>query len=419
MRPASLQHLFGLCDALLGVSGEYASLTLAREALDAYRALDEAGRNQFFDVLARDYSPSPQAVMQSANAYQADPSPKNLARLQESVESLRRGLFRRLNMAPGGTATLVEMRKQLLKNLRANPQWQVIDADLLHLLMEWFNRGFLRLERIDWHTPAIVLEKLSEYEAVHAMQGWRDLRRRLEADRRCFGFFHPQLPDEPIIFIEVALTRNMSAHIQPLLDIGAPITPGNCDCAMFYSITHCQEVLRGISFGNLLIKQVAEELRNEFPHLRRFATLSPIPGFRRWLERKRAEHPKELAPLARLDQPDWHAGEVPDSLQRMLLRLCAYYLVNMKQGTEPLDPVARFHLGNGAALERLNWLGDISESGMARSAGLMVNYVYWLNEVERNHERYFREHVIAASPAIEKMARECVLASAAEKGVSA
>ncbi|HEX6155893.1 MAG TPA: malonyl-CoA decarboxylase family protein, partial [Burkholderiales bacterium] len=215
MRGASLQHLVGLCDALLAVSGEYASLTLAREALDAYRTLDETGRHQFFDVLARDYSPSPETVMQSANAYQADPSPRNLARLQESVESLRRGLFRRLNMAPGGTATLVEMRKQLLKNLRANPQWQVIDADLLHLLMEWFNRGFLRLERIDWHTPAIVLEKLSEYEAVHAMQGWRDLRRRLEADRRCFGFFHPQLPDEPIIFIEVALTRNMSAHIQP------------------------------------------------------------------------------------------------------------------------------------------------------------------------------------------------------------
>jgi malonyl-CoA decarboxylase len=186
---------------------------------------------------------------------------------------------------------------------------------------------------------------------------------------------------------------------------------------MFYSITNCQEGLRGISFGNQLIKQVAEELRREFPHLRRFATLSPIPGFRRWLEQKREERPKELAPLAKLAQPDWHVGEVPDALQRMLLRLCAYYLVYAKQGDEPADPVARFHLGNGAALERLNWMGDVSEAGIARSAGLMVNYVYWLAEVEKNHERYFREHFIAASPVIEKLAREAAV-TAAEKGAA-
>jgi malonyl-CoA decarboxylase len=215
----------------------------------------------------------------------------------------------------------------------------------------------------------------------------------------------------------------MSAHIQPLLDIGSPVRTANCDCAMFYSITNCQEGLRGISFGNQLIKQVAEELRREFPHLRRFATLSPLAGFRRWLEQKRVEQPKELAPLAKLDQPDWHLGEVPDSLQRLLLRLCAFYLVNVKQdaggNAEPLDAVARFHLGNGAALERLNWMGDISETGMARSAGLMVNYVYRLSEVERNHERYFREHAIAASAAVEKMARDCLLAPPAEKGAAA
>jgi len=414
----ALQHLFGLCDALLAVSGEYASTALAREALEAYAGLDERGRAKFFDLLARDYSPPPEAVGRSASEYQADPSPDNLARLQDSVESLRRELFRRLNMAPGGTAALVEMRKELLKN-KTNPEWRVIDADLLHLLRQWFNRGFLRLERIDWRTPAIVLEKLIEYKAVHAIQGWRDLRRRLEADRRCFAFFHPQLPDEPIIFIEVALTRSMSAHIQPLLDIGSPVTPAHSDCAMFYSITNCQEGLRGISFGNLLIKQVAGELKREFPHLRRFATLSPIPGFRRWLDQKRNERPAELALLSKLDQPDWHVGEVSDALQRTLLRLCAYYFLYAKQDNEPLDPVARFHLGNGAALERVNWMGDISESGMSRSAGLMVNYVYWLNELERNHERYFREHAIAASPQVEKLARECVLAAPAEKGAAA
>ena len=419
----TLQHLFALCDALLDESGEYASTALAREALEAYKGLDESGREQFFDVLARDYSPSPETVAQRAGAYQADPSPDQLALLLEAVEPPRQELFRRLNMAPGGTAALVEMRKELLKRLKLKPQWRVIDADLLHLLRSWFNRGFLRLERIDWRTPAIVLEKLIEYEAVHAIQGWRDLRRRLEADRRCFAFFHAQLPDEPIIFIEVALTRSLSAHIQPLLDISSPVSSVNCDCAMFYSITNCQEGLRGISFGNLLIKQVAEELKREFPHLRRFATLSPLSGFRRWLEQKRVERPKELGMLAKLDQPGWHLGEVSDALQRTLLRLCAYYLLHAKQegggNAEPLDPVARFHLGNGAALERLNWMGDISETGMARSAGLMVNYVYWLNEVERNHERYFREHAIAASAAVEKMARECVLAAPAEKGAAA
>jgi malonyl-CoA decarboxylase len=288
----TLQHLFALCDALLDESGEYASTALAREALEAYKGLDESGREQFFDVLARDYSPSPETVAQRAGAYQADPSPDQLALLLEAVEPPRQELFRRLNMAPGGTAALVEMRKELLKRLKLKPQWRVIDADLLHLLRSWFNRGFLRLERIDWRTPAIVLEKLIEYEAVHAIQGWRDLRRRLEADRRCFAFFHAQLPDEPIIFIEVALTRSLSAHIQPLLDISSPVSSVNCDCAMFYSITNCQEGLRGISFGNLLIKQVAEELKREFPHLRRFATLSPLSGFRRWLEQKRVERPK-------------------------------------------------------------------------------------------------------------------------------
>ncbi|MCD6041449.1 MAG: malonyl-CoA decarboxylase, partial [Burkholderiales bacterium] len=252
---------------------------------------------------------------------------------------------------------------------------------------------------------ALVLEKLIQYEAVHALQGWTDLRRRLETDRRCFAFFHPQLPDEPIIFIEVALTRGMSARVQPLLDVHAPVgDPASADCAMFYSITNCQEGLRGISFGNQLIKQVAEDLKREFPHLRRFATLSPIPGFRRWLETNAAA---DL--IARLADPAWHLGEVTQALEKDLLQLCAYYLLRAKEGDEPLDAVARFHLGNGASLERLNFLGDTSEQGMARSGGLMVNYVYWLAELEKNHERYFREHLVSASTTVEKLARECRL----------
>src|SRR6266581_416227 len=429
-RPEGIERrtrdLVALCEALLAERVEFAGAALARDALLAYQQLDARCREEFFDVLARAYSPAPEAVGAAADAYRADPSPGNLIRLQETVEPARQELFRRLNMPPGGTAALVEMRRRLMQSAQEKPSWRVIDADLLHLLRSWFNRGFLRLERIDWRTSAIVLEKLIQYEAVHAIHGWRDLRRRLESDRRCFAFFHPQLPDEPIIFIEVALARGMSAHVQPLLDVGSPVgTLANVDCAMFYSITNCQEGLRGISFGNLLIKQVAEDLKRELPHLRRFATLSPIPGFRRWLDENRmrvavgAEGKERLALLSRLEDPAWHLGEVPEALQSPLMRLCAYYLLNAKQGLEPLDAVARFHLGNGAALERLNWMGDASEQGMSRSAGLMVNYVYWLAELESNHERYFREHHIVASPLVEKLARECPLGRDAEKGAAA
>ena len=400
------EELVSLCNALLAESGEYASTALARDALAAYQKLDERCQEEFFGLLSRDYGPPVETVSRAAAAYQAEPTHDNLLRLQQAVDSPRQELFRRLNMAPGGTAALVEMRRQLLKGLRAHAEWQPVDSDLMHLLRSWFNRGFLRLERIDWHTSAMVLEKLIEYEAVHAIQGWRDLRRRLEYDRRCFAFFHPQLPDEPIIFIEVALTRGMAAQVQPLLDIRTQLAdPANADCAMFYSITNCQEGLRGISFGNQLIKQVVEDLKGEFPHIKRFATLSPIPGFRRWLESTPLSG-DDAELVARLADPAWHLGEIPEPLQLLLTRLCGYYLVRAKSGLEPLDPVARFHLANGAVLERLNWMGDTSESGMQRAAGMMVNYVYWLDELEKNHERYFRDHEVVASPAIERLAKE-------------
>src|SRR6185295_5132519 len=366
------RHLVSLCEALLGERGEVSGAALARDALAAYKLLDAGGREEFFNVLSSEFAPSPDAIGGAADAYRDDPTPEHLIRLQELIDTARQELFRRLNMAPGGTATLVAMRSELLRGLKSHPEWRAIDADFLHLFRSWFNRGFLRLERIDWRTSAIVLEKLIQYEAVHAIAGWSDLRRRLEGDRRCFAFFHPQLPDEPVIFIEVALTRGMSTQVQPLLDIRSPVeSPANADCAMFYSITNCQEGLRGISFGNQLIKQVAEDLKREFPHLRRFATLSPIPGFRRWLEGA-AINGEHSTLIAKLNDAAWHLGEMPEALEKLLMRLCAHYLVKAKQGAEPLDPVARFHLGNGAALERLNWMGDKSESGLARSAGMMV-----------------------------------------------
>ena len=318
-------------------------------------------------------------------------------------------------MAPGGTRMLVNMRRDLLDETRNHPQWTAIEADLAHLLASWFNRGFLSLQRIDWTTPANVLEKLIQFEAVHAIQGWSDLQRRLQADRRCYAFFHPALPGEPIIFIEVALTRGMSAAVQPLVDPLSPISdPQEADCAIFYSITNCHPGLRGVPFGSFLIKRVAENLGAEFPRLRKFATLSPVPGFRAWLQQmveSEVRHWQKLgSAVAALDGSEWLEDRLlSDRLRRQLEPLCAYYLLYAKQGKEPLDPVARFHLRNGARLERINWLGDTSSAGIRRSAGLMVNYIYRLEDVERNHELYTKQYKITASHHIDWLAKRSVL----------
>ena len=401
-----------LCHALLSEHGEASGAALAREALAAYRTLCGPALSAFFDVLAREFSPDPEEVEKAAKAYGQDASQANLIRLQNIVESRRQELFRRINLATGGTAALVEMRRRVLHELRAQPHWAGIDADLAHLLSSWFNRGFLTLQRIDWRTPALVLEKLMQYEAVHEIQGWRDLRRRLESDRRCFAFFHAALPDEPIIFIEVALTKGMSDQVQPLLDPDSPVVDAvGADTAIFYSITNCQEGLRGISFGNFLIKQVAEDLGREFPRLKTFATLSPIPGFRKWLVDTAGAHAELAELVGTLAQPDWFERAGPGTPVRTeLMRLCAYYLKHAKHDKEPADAVARFHLGNGARMERLNWLADTSKTGMARSAGLMVNYAYRLKDVERNHEVYAKEHVVVASPGLSLLARGSLMA---------
>ena len=387
-----------LCRNLLSERGEVSGTLLAGEALAAYQALDESSRAGFFDLLVQEFSPDPQQVGRAGDSYRANPSAENLAQLQAAVESPREELFGRLNLAAGATRVLVELRARVLRELDQNPHWEPLEADLERVLIAWFNRGFLELRRIDWRTSALVLEKLIRYEAVHEIQGWNDLRRRLEADRRCYAFFHPALPDEPIIFIEVALTRGVSEKVQPLLDPDSPVLPPeSADFAMFYSITNCQEGLRGVPFGSFLIKQVVEDLGREFPRIRKFATVSPVPGFREWL-------PAELQ--AKLDQPRWWENqELSEQLRKDLVPLCARYLLHAKQGREPLDPVARFHLRNGARLERINWLGDTSAAGMQRSAGIMVNYFYRLGDLERNHETYTRDYHIVAASEIESLAR--------------
>jgi len=370
---------------LLSGRGEASGAARARELLGVLDGLEPAERLAFCRDLATQYLPDPLALRQAAEEYLADPAPARASALADAAEPPRQELLRRMNQAQGGTAALVGLRKFVLGALRAHPELAPLDSDLRHLFASWFNRGFLELRRIDWNTPASVLEKLIRYEAVHEIQGWDDLRRRLAADRRCFAFFHPALPGDPVIFVEVALVRGLSSAVAPLL-VQAVAPEAEADTAIFYSISNCQDGLRGISFGNFLIKQVVEELKQELPQLRQFATLSPVPGFRRWLE-KRADAPQDLGN--------------PAPLQAELTRLAAVYL------TDPAgrDPVARFHLGNGARLERINWMGNPAARGMQESLGVMVNYLYDPDSIEANHEAYATGGRVARSAAVEALLR--------------
>ena len=329
--------------------------------------------------------------------------------LHFASEPQRQELFRRLNRAPDATRELVGMRADLLKIMQSNKDLAVVDRDIVHLLASWFNRGFLVLRRIDWSTPAIILEKVIRYEAVHQIHDWNDLRRRIDPeDRRCYGFFHPALVDEPLIFVEVALTETMPDAIAPLLaEDRQPVPIERARTATFYSISNCQRGLGGISFGNFLIKQVVEDLRREFPKLDTFVTLSPVPGFMKWLKHtpNLPVTEEERALLDLLDTDDWINNEpLAAQLRGPLESLAAHYFLKARlpRGS-PVDSVARFHLGNGARLERINWLGDVSAKGLRESAGLMVNYLYRLDDIEKNHEAYANDYTVTASPAVKRM----------------
>jgi malonyl-CoA decarboxylase len=390
-------------------------VALAQQILDQYRELSPDGRRAFFRFLAEALQPDPALVREAAEAYRKAPSETALARLQAAVESPREEFFRRLNLAPGATGEIVAMRRDLLRQPQGEPALKAVDADLRRLLDAWFNRGFLVLRRIDWQTPAAILEKIIAYEQVHEMQGWDDLRRRLHpADRRCFAFFHPSLIDEPVIFVEVALTREIPHTISSVLneapksgDGGEPTT------AVFYSISNCQDGLKGISFGSFLIKQCVEELVQKKPSLKRFVTLSPVPLFARWLDRVRADGgagiltAADRAALRALDDPRWfHNANASSELEDTLLALSEHYFLLAKSPDgRPVDPVARFHLGNGARLERINWLGDTSEKGLREAHGLMVNYRYDLKKIERHHEAYANDGTVAASRVVRSLLR--------------
>jgi malonyl-CoA decarboxylase len=414
---ARSESLVELCEDLLSGRGEASGVALAREILGRYAELTTGPRIAFFEALAERFGIDPARMERAVAAWQANPSDPTAAEVHAASEPRRQELFRRLNLAPGGTAALVRMREQLMDSLdHRQEDLAAVDADFVHLFSSWFNRGFLVLRRVDWSAPAIVLEKIIRYEAVHEIRGWDDLRRRIDPpDRRCFAFFHPALVDEPLIFVEVAVERDIPGAIAPILASGRQqfVEPDKSRIAVFYSISNCQRGLTGVSFGNFLIKQVVEEICRELPKLTTFVTLSPVPGFARWLadESKNENSPaisaSDRVTFELLERPHWWTDpEIFTQLEEPLMRAAGWYFLRArsKRGT-PIDPVARFHLGNGARLERINWLADTSDRAIAQAYGLMVNYLYDLDDIEKNHEAYAEGRTVVASSAVQRLLR--------------
>ena len=409
--------------------GEVSARARAAELGRCYLALSPAGRKRFLQVLAQEFSTDRSRIDTAIRTYQAaeDTAAAIDAEiaLRDALVSPRLRLLMQLTALPDGFKFLVDLRAELLSHIASDRSLIALDKDLQTLFASWFDIGLLDLKRITWDAPASLLEKLIAYEAVHEIRSWGDLKNRLDSDRRCYAFFHPRIPNEPLIFVEVALVEGMSGNIQRLLDETAPRDdPQSADSAIFYSISNTQRGLRGISFGNFLIKQVADDLSRDLPGLKTFATLSPIPGFRKWLERKLADGEPNLLTTAErsrlkgldpsrgakgglkalLARPDWHESpEIAEVLEPALRRLAARYLVREKVAGKPLDPVARFHLANGARVERINWLADTSPKGLRQSAGLMVNYLYKLNEIEDNHEAFSGQGKIAMSSSVKAL----------------
>jgi malonyl-CoA decarboxylase len=422
-----------MLSCLDGRGGEVTARARAAELGRTYLALNEAGRGRFLRLLASEFDTDHEAVDRccAALAAAADPAERIAAEraLRTALLPPRVTLMRQFNALPEGVKFLVDRRAELIAIANGGPVLRGLADDLRELLANWFDIGFLQLQRITWDAPASLLEKLMAYEAVHEIRGWTDLKNRLEADRRCFAFFHPRMPDEPLIFVEVALVSGIAGNIDTLLDEAAPIgNPQAADTAIFYSISNCQSGLVGISFGDFLIKRVVDALASELPRLKTFATLSPLPGFRAWLAAE-AERGGLLLPgeanalealsagidakdadealLQLLDRPNWaDDAKTAAALREPLLRLAARYLLYARTPSgRALDPVAHFHLSTGARVEQLDWLGDRSPKGLQQSAGIMVNYRYRLGDIEANHEAYRDEGRVAASSAVRGLGR--------------
>ena len=394
--------LEALCDRLLAPASTSAKLRTANEIHSRFQGMGDDARRAFLILLAERYTADPERLALAIAHYQRDPGAPQLAGLHAASEPRRQQILRRLNEVPGGTAMLLAMRAALLRIGRDAPGLAVLDADFAHLFASWFNGGFLTLQRLDWSTSGEVLAKLMRYEAVHAIDSWEALQARLEpGDRRCYAFFHPTIEADPLIFVEVALTSEIPVSIQDILETArTPVEPEQATTAVFYSISNCQEGLRGIPFGGPLIRQVMDLLRRELPGLKRAVTLSPLPGFARWL----AAQPEESNLVAALAQQAWHRDPArAAALRQPLTRAAARYLTRAI-GREA-DPVARFHLGNGARVEQLDWLGDTSAKGLRQSHGMMVNYLYDPAHIDANCRDHAEQGTIAASRNVRRLAR--------------
>jgi malonyl-CoA decarboxylase len=428
---AELEAHMHECIAQAG--GEVSARSQAAELGQTYLGLDRTGRRDFLALMA---SFGPDQRVLSAAARGLLDAGDDAARLdqersiREAVRAPRVKILTQFTALPDGVKFLVDMRADLLELARGRPELGVLENELSSLLALWFDVGFLELQRITWDSPASLLERLIAYEAVHEIRSWDDLRNRLDnSDRRCYAFFHPRMPREPLIFVEIALSRGLAGNIQKLLDESQPAPDlRKVDTAIFYSISSTQGGLRGISFGNFLIKRVVDELRRDFPALKTFATLSPVPGFARWLQSEDAANIvlpsamqtklKKQGVDAQNAQSLWKGAVTGDwnsdpkrssSLEEPLLAICAHYLTQVRQGLRPIDPVARFHLDNGARIERLNWLADVSAKGLKQSAGIMVNYLYDTAEIERNHEQYRLHGKVALAADVRRLLRQFAL----------
>lgn len=429
---ADLARVLDACRQLLTEKGEANSVAIATDTLQRFERLNAEGVQRFFEVLATEFDPDPGDVLRLAERYAVNRSPEHLVKLARAAEPPRQELLRRLNRAPGGTAVLVRMRAKLLDRLRQDRSLMAVDADFEHLMTSWFNPGFLKMTQVSWNSPASLLERIIHHEAVHAIDGWSDLRRRLEPDRRLFAFFHPMLPDEPLIFVEVALLSEIPGAIGPLLDrSAAPVDePKKFKVATFYSISNCQPGLRGVNLGNFLIKRVAEQLQRELPSLKTFCTLSPVPSLVGWISKVDEIASARLKPaqvaslnqslgllrkhyganLAQLQSADPAVlAALPKPHVQALMGLAAFYLVlrttsSVNDLSVVGDPVARFHLNNGARLERINLAADLTRKGVKQSLCLMVNYLYDLQDIEDHHQRFVDGEVVASKAVMSLMA---------------
>lgn len=423
-----VRRVFAECAS--GVGGEASARSRAAILATTYRGLDDDGKRAFLGLLStltdgddRSTTPLVDDYLKSSGAAH------QLAalRLRAALAGTSLRILRQFNLLEDGVKFLVDLRADAIRLENGSTELRIIGEELLSLFRDWFALGNLELRRISWNSPAALLERLMAYEAVHEIRSWADLRHRLESDRRCYAFFHPRMPEEPLVFVEVALMQRVASSIEPLLDESTPVSdPRAADAGVFYSISSTQPGLRGVSFGGFLIKRVVEKLLAEYPQLTTFATLSPVPRFRGWLD----EHLKSgtgallsersrlaFAKLSRDRDPEGElrsalAGDLPGdktasaALEAVLVPLCARYLVLEKQDGMPIDPVARFHFGNGARLDRLNWLANASARGLSESLGIMVNYVYAPSEIEENHEAYFRDGRVAMSAGVRKLLRK-------------